>query len=430
MTHPLRIAIAGLGTVGASVVSIIQSQHALLRERISRDVQIVAVSARDANKKRDCDLSGIVFETDPQALAAREDVDVVVELMGGAEGAARKLVESALANGKHVVTANKALIATHGAALARKAESHDLSLCFEAAVAGGIPVLKLLREGLAANHITRIMGILNGTCNYILTHMWEEKRTFDDVLLEAQKLGYAEADPSFDVDGIDTSHKLAILTSLAYGIAPDLLHLHVEGIRGITLRDMQFADELGYTIKLLGISSRTDQGILQRVHPCMVAKDSGMASVHGVFNAVQADTHAAGPIFIEGRGAGGHPTASAVIADICDIARGNRSHAFGIRADSLANAEAASVESLETSYYVRLSVIDKPGVLADITTIFKDAGISLKSFIQHGQAAGDKVTVVVATHFTREANMKHALARIADNPSVLETPFSLRIEES
>lgn len=427
--NPLRIAIAGLGTVGASVVTILQEQKTLLHNRCGRDMEIVAVSARDSKRKRDCDISAYRFETDPLSLAKSADIDVVVELMGGAEGTARTLVETALAHNKHVVTANKALIATHGAVLAQAAEAKNLSLCFEAAVAGGIPILKLLREGLAANNITRVMGILNGTCNYILTHMWEEKRTFDDVLAEAQRLGYAEAEPSFDVDGIDTAHKLAILTSLAYGVAPDVKSLHSEGIRNITLRDMEFADELGYTIKLLGITSHTGHGIMQRVHPCMVAKDSGLSSVHGVFNAVQADADAAGPIFIEGRGAGGRPTASAVIADLCDIARGRTNYPFGVSSATLALLPVAPMELLTSSYYVRLAVVDKPGVLADITAIFRDAGISLKSFIQHGQAAGEKVTIVVATHATSEAGMRQALTKIAAESSVLEAPFSIRIEE-
>lgn len=429
MTEPLRIGIAGLGTVGLGVVAILQQQQALLRARCGRDIEIVSVSARNQNKQRRLDVSGYRFEADPLQLASNTHIDVIVELMGGAEGPARTLVETALANGKHVVSANKALIATHGVALAKSAEANHVSLCFEAAVAGGIPVLKLLREGLAGNSISRMMGILNGTCNYILTHMWEEKRSFDDVLAEAQKLGYAEAEPSFDVDGIDTAHKLAILTSLAYGVAPDLAHIYVEGIRGLTLRDMEFANELGYAIKLLGISQRTPEGILQRVHPCMVEKNTAIASVRGVYNAVQIDGDAAGNIFAQGRGAGGSPTASAVIADIIDIARGNVSHPFGISSAELVSVPAASMQSLNTAYYVRLGVVDKPGVLADITAIFRDCGISLKSFLQHGHAPGEKVYIIVATHKTTEKDMQQALAKMASQPNVIEPPFSIRIEE-
>ncbi len=429
MTQPLRIAIAGLGTVGTSVVAIIEGQRESLRARTGRGIIITAVSARSQSKERSVSLAPYRFETNPLALANAADVDVVVELIGGAEGTARTLVEAALANGKHVVTANKALIATHGAALASNAEQKNISLNFEAAVAGGIPILKLLREGLTANEFSRVMGILNGTCNYILTHMWEGKRSFEDVLAEAQKLGYAEADPSFDVDGVDAAHKLAILTALAYGVAPDLKTLTIEGLRNITLRDMEFADELGYAIRLLGITSRNEDGILQRVQPCLVVKGSSLASVRGVFNAVQIEGDASGSIFIQGRGAGGNPTASAVVADIADIARGNKNYAFGTSAANLSALKPAPMDALECAYYVRLGVVDKPGVLADITSTFRDCGISVKSFIQHGQSAGETVTIVVATHKTREAELKKALATIAKQPSITDAPFSIRIEE-
>lgn len=429
MEKPLRIAVAGLGTVGSAAVDILSRQKTLIAARAGRAMEVVAASARDPNKKRACDLSAVRFEPEPLALAKAADIDVVVELIGGAEGTARALVEAALANGKHVVTANKALIATHGAALGKTAEAKGVSLCFEAAVAGGIPILKLLREGLSANRTARVMGILNGTCNYILTHMKDEGRSFEDVLAEAQKLGYAEADPAFDVDGTDTAHKLAILTSLACGTAPDLASLHIEGIRHITLRDMAFADELGYTIKLLGIVGTAGEGILQRVHPCLVPKDSALAHVGGVMNAVQADADAAGSLFVQGRGAGGEPTASSVVADLVDIARGHAAYPFGIASGALAPLKPAPMASLESAYYVRLGVVDKPGVLADITAIFRDAGISLKSFLQHGHAPGEKVHIVVATHTTAEQDMQQALARIAEAASILETPFSIRIEE-
>ncbi|MDX2074233.1 MAG: homoserine dehydrogenase [Alphaproteobacteria bacterium] len=429
MTHPLRIGIAGLGTVGTSVVAIIEGQRALLRARTGSDIEITAVSARDKNKERSVELGAYRFESDPMALVSASDVDVVVELIGGAEGVAHELVKTALKNGKHVVTANKALIAAHGASLAAEAERKNCALFFEAAVAGGIPILKALREGLAANAISRVIGILNGTCNYILTHMWEGKRELADVLAEAQALGYAEADPSFDVGGMDAAHKLAILTALAYGAAPDLKHLHVEGIEGVSFRDMQFADQLGYTIRLLGITSRTEQGILQRVHPCLVAKGSSLASVRGVLGAVQVQGDSVGTVFMQGAGAGGAPTASSVVADVMDIARSNRSYAFGIAADKLAALKPAPMASLASAYYVRIGAVDKPGVLADITASFRDSGISVKSFIQHGQAAGEKVTIVIATHTTTEADMQRALATIAKQPSILEAPFSIRIEE-
>jgi homoserine dehydrogenase len=423
MNTPLRIAIAGLGTVGQGTIEILQQQAALLAARAGRELKIVAVSARDAAKKREVDVSAYRFERDPMAIASAPDVDVVVELIGGAEGTAKELVEAALANKKHVVTANKALIATHGAALAELAAQNNVSLMFEASVAGGIPILKCLRDGLAANEISKVIGILNGTCNYILTHMWEDKRELADVLAEAQKLGYAETEPSFDIDGIDASHKLAILAALAFGTAPDLAGVRVEGIRHISLRDMQFADELGYTIRLLGVATSQSQ----RVCPMLVAKNSNLAATRGVFNAVQIESHAAGAIFMQGRGAGGLPTGSAVVADIIDIARGNKSAAFGVRYPSLV-VESGAASPNFSSYYIRLAVIDKPGVLADITAVFRDCGISLKSFLQHGQAPGEKVYIVVATHETSEAEMKQALASIALQSSILESPVCIRIE--
>ncbi len=429
MTQPLRIAIAGLGTVGTSTVAILEGQRAGLRARTGRDMQIVTVSARDAKKERSVDIRPYRFEPDPVALASAADVDVVVELMGGAEGAARTLVETALANKKHVVTANKALIATHGAHLAATAEKNGIALQFEAAVAGGIPILKTLREGLSANRITRVIGILNGTCNYILTHMWEGKRSFEDMLAEAQRLGYAEADPTFDVGGIDAAHKLAILTALAYGVAPDLGTLHIEGITNITLRDMQFADELGYAIRLVGITSQSEAGILQRVHPYLVAKGSSLAGVRGVLGAVQVQGDSVGTVFMQGQGAGGNPTASSVVADLVDVARHHHTPAFGVSASTLQSMRAAPMAELASAYYIRLGVVDKPGVLADITAIFRDAGISLKSFLQHGHAAGEKVYVVAATHTTTEAGIQKALAMIAKQNSILEPPFSIRIEE-
>lgn len=427
--NPLRIGIAGLGTVGAATLAIAQKKAVSIAQSSGRDVQVIAVSARDKNKKRECDTSKIKFVSDAVQLANDADIDVVVELIGGADGIAYTLVKTALENKKSVVTANKALIAKHGIELAAIAEKNNVTLAFEAAVAGGIPVLKTLRQGLAANRISRVTGILNGTCNYILTNMWQHKRSFADMLAEAQKLGYAEADPTFDVDGIDTAHKLAILASLAFGAAPELDAISIEGIRQITLADMQFADELGYAIKLLGIAQASNGAILQRVHPAMVAKNSALANVHGVFNAVQIEGDSVGSLFLEGRGAGGDPTASAVVADIIDIARNTAGDAFGRATQHISKAKIAPLSELKSSYYVRLSVIDKPGVLADITSVFRDAGISLKSFLQHGHAPNETVSVVVATHEAREADMQKALATIAAQSSVKEPPLSIRIEE-
>lgn len=428
MNTPLRIGIAGLGTVGQGTVEVLERNASLIARRCGRDIQIVAVSARDRTRERQVDVSAFRWESDPLALAKADDVDVVVELIGGYEGPARTLVEAALSAGKHVVTANKALIAHHAPQLAKIAESKQVLLAYEAAVAGGIPIVKALRDGLGANRVRRIAGIMNGTCNYILTAMKEQNREFDDVLAEAQALGYAEADPSFDVDGIDTAHKLAILTSLAYGAAPSIDEMYVEGIRRVTLRDIEFAAEFGYEIKLLGIAQVTDNGTLQRVHPCMVPIGSSLASVHGVFNAVQVECDAAGRTFFEGRGAGGGPTASAVVADLMDVARGTYYPPMTVPADALKPFQRAPMEDVSCEYYLRLVVIDRPGVLAEVTSIFRDNAISMRSVIQHLHQPGESVNLVVITHETRERAMLNAMQAIASLDSVTQVPYMMRIE--
>lgn len=377
---PLRIAIAGLGTVGASVVRMLQTNRDLLALRAGRHIDIVAVSARDRDRDRGIDLSSCTWVDQAEALAELSDVDVVVELIGGESGPARTLVEAALAGGKSVVTANKALLARHGTALAAKAEAVGVTLAYEASVCGGIPIIKGLREGLAGNGICELHGILNGTCNYILTQMRDFGRGFEEVLSEAQNLGYAEADPSFDIDGIDTAHKLAILTSLAFGVETDLDSVHVEGIRHVGALDIAYADTLGYKIKLLGIARRAaDGGIEQRVHPCMIPKNAAIASADGVNNAVVADGDFVDKVNFVGRGAGGGPTASAVVADLLDIARGHRTPVFGVPARSLAPARPRSIEQRFGAYYLRLMVIDRPGVIADIAAILRDETVSLES---------------------------------------------------
>jgi len=426
---PLRIAIAGLGTVGCGTIEILQKHSAELAVRCGRNLQIVAVSAKNKNKKRDIDVSKLRFVDDPLSLANDADIDVVVEMIGGSEGTAKILVETALKNGKSVVTANKALIAHHGVELAKLAEENGVVLAFEAAVAGGIPIIKTLRDGLAANKFSRIMGILNGTCNYILTSMWETKRDFSEVLKEAQNLGYAESDPSFDVDGIDAAHKVSILTSLAYGCAPSMDNIYIEGISRILLRDMRFADELGYTIKLLGISTQTDNGICQRVHPCLVSKVSMLGTVQGVYNAIFIESDSAGRVFLEGRGAGAKPTGSSVVADIMDIARGVKYKPFTLPVESFNKANFAGMDELFSSYYLRLGVTDKSGVLAEVTRIFKEYNISLRTFLQHHHAPGENVQLVLTTHETQEANMLKVIESIARLDSVCETPFMIRIEE-
>jgi homoserine dehydrogenase len=424
MSNPLRIGIAGLGTVGGGTLKILRAQSDMIAARAGRPITISAISARTkkpgTESFRWCN-NAVDMATDP-------DIDVIVECIGGSEGVARELVEKALANGKSVVTANKALIAHHGIALATLAEKSGVILAFEAAVAGGIPIIKALRDGLAANEFKRVIGILNGTCNYILTSMWESKRGFDEVLAEAQAKGYAEAEPSFDVDGIDTAHKLSILTSLAYGCAPAIDKVYIEGIRRVSLRDMQFAAELGYTIKLLGITSHTTHGIEQRVHPCMVATDSPLGTVHGVYNAILAEGDSVGTIFFEGRGAGEGPTASSVVADIMDIARGVAYKPFTLPVAALGKLNASGMENLTCSYYLRLSVTDQPGVLAEVTAIFKSEQISLRSFLQHSHQPDETVQLVLTTHDTKESSMLKAIASIAKLASVKEQPYMIRIE--
>ncbi len=361
-------------------------------------------------------------------MARDADADVVVELIGGENGVAKAVCEAAIASGRAVVTANKALVAHHGTALARAAEAAGVALCYEAAVAGGIPIVKALREGLAGNRVGRIYGILNGTCNYILTVMRESGREFSEVLDEAQTLGYAEADPSFDVDGIDAAHKLAILTSLAMGCEIDFDGVHIEGIRHVSAQDIAFADELGYRIKLLGIARRTADGIEQRVHPCMVRLETPIAHVEGVYNAVVADGDFVGTCVFEGRGAGAGPTASAVAADLVDIARGVRIPAFVLPATELAPSHTIPMEQHHGAYYVRLMVVDRPGVIADVSAVLRDEQVSMESMLQRGRAPGEPVPVVITTHETREASMVHALNRIGELDSVVEPPRMIRIE--
>jgi homoserine dehydrogenase len=428
MTRPLAIAVAGLGTVGAGVVKLLRANADIIAARAGRPIAITAVSARERNRDRGISLSGLRWYEDPVALAADPQVDVVVECIGGSEGPARALVQAAIAAGKHVVTANKALLAVHGAALAQASEARGVALAFEAAVAGGIPAIKTLREGLAANRIQRVAGILNGTCNYILTVMREQKREFAEVLAEAQKLGYAEADPSFDIDGIDAAHKLAILAALAFGRPVDFGAVHVEGIREVSALDIALAEELGYRIKLLGIARREDGGISTRVHPCMVPISAPIARVDGVFNAVVAEGDFVGRVMMEGRGAGEGPTASAVVADVIDIARGRFTPVWGAEAVALKPEPSFPMDSHTGAYYLRLMVVDRPGVIADVTGVLRDNAISLESMLQRGRAPGEAVPVVLTTHETSEASVRAALKRIAELNTVMEKPALIRIE--
>lgn len=428
MNEPLRIGIAGLGTVGAGTLNILQRNAAMIAARAGRAVEVVAVSMRDPHKKREINLDGIRIETDVRALAHAADVEVVVETIGGDEGIAREVVEAAIAAGKHVVTANKALIAKHGFALAQAAEKNNVVLAFEAAVAGGIPIIGALRAGLAGNSLTRVAGILNGTCNYILTTMAREGRDFAEVLAEAQALGYAEADPSFDVDGIDTAHKVSILASLAFGTAPDVSAIHVEGIRRISLADIEYAASFGYRIKLLGIATMEQGQLLQRVNPCLVPATSPLAVIDGAFNAVQVEGDAVGRVVFEGRGAGGGPTGSAIVADLIAIARGDTYPAFTVKSSTLASVPAAPLSAHTGCYYLRLSLKDEPGVLAEFTRAFGEEGVSVHSITQRAIAADSSAQVIVITHTTSEAAIARAAERIGKLPVSVAAPVVLRIE--
>jgi homoserine dehydrogenase len=429
LNAPLKIAVAGLGTVGAGTLQLLQRQAEPLAVRAGRPLAVTAVSARERGRDRGADLSAARWYDDAAALAADPDIDVVVELIGGADGVARQVVETALANKKHVVTANKALMAEHGTALAAKAEAAGVALAFEAAVAGGIPVIKTLREGLVGNRLGRVYGILNGTTNYILTTMRETGRDFGEVLAEAQKLGYAEADPSFDIDGVDASHKLAILASVAFGRPVDLAGVYCEGIRHVSRLDIEFAEELGYRIKLLGIARLTDDGLEQRVHPCMVRRETPIAAVEGVFNGIVAEGDFVGQLMLEGRGAGAGPTASAVVADLVDVATGRCVTPFGVPVSSLERIPGAPMESHRGAYYIRLMVVDQPGVIADVAAALRDQQVSLESMIQRGRSESEAVPVVLTTHATVEAAMRKSLEAIGKFDSVLEAPRMIRIED-
>lgn len=428
MSAPLRVGLAGLGTVGARVARLLIGRADALAERCGRPILLAAISARDRNRWRGVDLSALPFEEDAIQLAGRSDVDVVVELIGGAEGIARRLCEAALAAGKHVVTANKALIAHHGRALALRAEEKSVALNYEAAAAGGIPVVKVLREALVANEIKKIYGILNGTSNFILSQMAATRRPFEEVLREAQRLGYAEADPKFDVDGTDAGHKLAILAALAFGCEVDFEGVYCEGIARVSPADFDYARELGYAIKLLAVAEANEAGLSQHVHPAMVPLGTPLADVDGAMNAVVIEAEPLGKLVLEGLGAGAGPTASAVLSDIADIARGARAPAFVRPASSLKRAPRLLVDENEGCFYLRLTVVDRPGVIAEIARILAAQDISIESIIQRGRDPGAPVQVVMITHETREAAMAEALRGIAQANTVLEPPCMIRIE--
>jgi len=432
MSKPLRVGVAGLGIVGASLVRLLQRQRDALASRTGREILVGAVSARDRTRDRGIDLTDVAFFDDPVALAASSSIDVFVELIGGADGPAFAAAKAALENGVPVVTANKAMIARHGLELAALAEEAGVALSFEASSAGGIPIVKTLREALAGNSIRRVYGILNGTCNYILSRMETDGLSFEACLADAQRLGYAEADPTFDIGGFDTAHKLAILTSLAFGAKIDAEAIHIEGIEAISLTDLAAADELGYRIKLLGVAERTARGIEQRVHPTMVAKSSAIAQVMGVINAVTIDGDAVGELTLIGPGAGGEATASALAADIADIARGVVRPAFGRPVALLEEAERIPVQRHEGGYYIRLTLEDRPGAMAAIATRMGEKNISLESIMQKGRPAKDgapvPVAVVLITHATSETAIRAALDLALADGFVTQKPQVIRIE--
>lgn len=440
MTEPLKLGVAGLGTVGAALLQLLETHAERLAAALPRKIAVTAVSARTRGRDRGVALEGLRWFDDPVALAQDPEIDVFVELIGGEDGPAKAAVEAALKAGKHVVTANKALLAKHGVALARLAEDSGVALNFEAAVAGGIPVIKTLREAFIPNKVSRVYGILNGTCNYILSVMEEDGRSFGDVLKEAQELGYAEADPTFDIGGFDAGHKLALVTSLAFGTEVAADQIHVEGIESITEADIGAADDLGYRIKLLGVAMETPSGIEARVHPAMVSKKSAIAEVSGVTNCVALEGDYTGALLLVGAGAGGKPTAAAVASDIVDVARGIVLPPLITAVADLQPHRRARIDEHRGAYYLRLAVRDEPGAMAGIAKCMGDEGVSLESVVQRRQQhglpgsgkptpEGEAATVILITHETSEDCIRRAVAKIESIEKVAARPQLIRIEK-
>jgi homoserine dehydrogenase len=431
---PVNIGLLGLGTVGGGTVSVLKRNASEITRRAGRDIQIRAASARDISRARLCDTQGIRLTTDSFDIVNDPDIDIVVELIGGLSPA-KELVLAALENGKHVVTANKALIALHGNEIFAKAREKGLMVAFEAAVAGGIPIIKAIREGLAGNTVEWLAGIINGTCNFILTEMRDKGRDFADVLSEAQTLGYAEADPTFDIEGIDAAHKLTILASIAFGIPLQFDKVYVEGITGITAMDVNYAEALGYRIKLLGIARRAGKGIELRIHPTLIPERRLIANVDGVMNAVLVKGDAVGPTLYYGAGAGAEPTASSVVADIIDVVRTltsdpeNRVPHLAFQPGAIADMPILPISEVETAYYLRLSASDQPGVLADVTRILADLGISIEAILQKEPPPGEsQLPVILLTHKVREHDMDQAIARIEALPTIGGSVKRIRME--
>ena len=426
MTSPLRLGIAGLGTVGTGVVKIIQTHPDLLAARAGRPVEISAVSARSRDKDRGVALDAYAWEDDPVRLATRDDVDVLVELIGGDAGPAKAAVEAAIASGKDVVTANKAMLALHGQALAEAAEAAGRVIRFEAAVAGGIPVVKALTEGLAGNEITRVMGVMNGTCNYILTRMEAAGLPYDEVFAEADGLGYLEADPTLDVGGIDAGHKLALLAAIAFGTKVDFEALEIEGIERVSIDDIRQAADMGFRIKLLGVAQVTGRGLEARMSPCLVPAASPLGQLENATNMVVLEGDASGQIVLRGAGAGEGPTASAVMSDVMDIARGIRVSTFGQPAAGLRDARGATASS-PAPFYLRMTLYDKPGALAKIAAELGDAGISIDRMRQYGHDAPE-APVLIVTHKTTRSALREAIVGMAETGVLASEPVAIRIE--
>ncbi len=427
MAEALRVALAGLGTVGGGVIRLLDANAELISRRAGRPIEVVAVSARDRTKDRGIDLSRFDWVDDPVELARHANADVVVELVGGSDGPALALARAALGANKSFVTANKAMIAHHGLELAAAAEGAQVALKFEAAVAGGVPVIKGLREGAAANEIARVYGILNGTCNFILSKMEAEGRDFAEILAEAQALGYAEADPTFDIDGIDAAHKLSILASIAFGTQPAFGDLKASGIRHILAADIAEAATLGYRVRLLGIADAGAHGLFQRVHPHLVPLDHPLAHVTGSTNAVVAEGNFVGRLLFQGAGAGDGPTASAVVADLIDIARGEFGPPYAMPAAALVAQPAADSGERRGRSYVRFTVADRVGVLAEIAAAMRDAGVSIESLIQRGVSPDGSALVAIVTHEAPERSIAQALEKLRGSQSLTGEPMWMHI---
>ena len=432
---PIRVGLLGLGTVGSGTIEVLRRNREEISRRAGREIVVTMASAQDLKKKRSVGLEGIALVADPAAIVSSPDIDIVVELIGG-ETVARDLVMRAIANGKHVVTANKALLAKHGNEIFKLAQEKGVGIGFEGAVAGGVPIIKAIREGLSANRIEWIAGIINGTCNYILTEMRDKGLAFDVVLKEAQRLGYAEADPAFDIEGIDTAHKLTILAAIAFGIPMQFDRVTTEGIAKLTALDLRYAEGLGYRIKLLGITRRTPKGIELRVHPTLVPSRRLIANVEGVMNAILVKGDAVGPTLYYGRGAGAEATASAVVADLVDVTRmatadpEHRVPHLAFQPDRLSDAPILPMEDVETACYLRLRAMDRPGVLADVTRICADLGISIDAIFQKEAGEGeDQVDVVILTHVTVERQVNAAIRRIEDLDTIPVPVTRIRLEE-